>query len=177
MVACFVFISWFLVDVLVYVVVLNLADEWVDDIKMKRFTHSLFTAVVLKLILEAIQYVEHEIQHFFCVKLERKVIGGFLMWLVVFSSKFLFLWLDDFMFGDQVELGYIWEIIVLSAVLIATEKINRILFHKLGDWYKARHPDAENENKYGSEEAGDGEDVKEVIENAEQGTTEEQGET
>lgn len=95
-------------DVLIYVTVLNLADEWVATIKMKGYSHTIFVAIVLKLVMELIQYAEHKIQHFFCVRLERKIVGAFVMWLVVFSSKFLFLALDDYVFGDDVELGDIW---------------------------------------------------------------------
>lgn len=154
----------FLMDVLTYILVLNLAAELVDNIKMEHFSISIFVAVVLKLIMNAIQYLEHEIQHFFCVRLERKIMGAFFMWLVVFSSKFLFLWLDDVIFGENVELGYIWEILILSAVLIITEKLNRILFYKLGDVYRVRHPDdGGDEGKEEVRSTSNAEDVRETI--------------
>jgi hypothetical protein len=132
------YFGWFLADVLMYIVVLNLAAELVDNIRVERFSISIFVAVVLKIILDLIQMLEHRLQHLFCVQLERKVLGAFLMWLVVFSSKFLFLWMDDAIFSEQVELGYIWEIMVLSVVLIVVEKLLRFAYHQVGKWDKGQ---------------------------------------
>lgn len=121
-----------------YVVILNLAAELVRNIHVNRFSISLCVAIMLKLVMDSIQYLEHKIHHLFCEQLGRKIIGGFFMWLVIFSSKFLILWMDDVIFGDQVELGYFWEIMVLSAVLLASEKLVRFLFDWLGRWERQR---------------------------------------
>ena len=94
---------------------------------MVHFSLSIFVSTILTLILNATEWLEHEIQHFFCVRLNRKILGAFLMWFVVFSSKFLYLWLDDYIFGSDVELGGFLEIIVLSAVLMGAEKSVKIL--------------------------------------------------
>ena len=64
-------VGWFVADVLVNLVVLNLAAELVHSIVVDRFSISIFVAVVLTLILDAIEWLEHKIQHFFCVKLNR----------------------------------------------------------------------------------------------------------
>jgi len=131
--------AWFVSDVLLYIVVLNLASELVQNIRIDHFSISLFVAVTLKVVLDIIQWIEHKIQHLFCHKLGRKVLGALFMWLVVFSSKFLLLWLDDYVFGKHVKLGYIWEILVLSAVLMIVEKLSRFLFRKLGEWERKRN--------------------------------------
>lgn len=44
-----------LVDVLVYVVVLNLAIEYLPSVISETFTLSLLTAIVLKLVLELVR--------------------------------------------------------------------------------------------------------------------------
>lgn len=136
--------GWLVTDVLVNLVVLNLAAEFVSPIVVERFSISIFVAVVLTLILYGIEWVEHRIQHFFCVERDRKIIGAFFMWLVVFSSKFVFLWLDDVIFGSNIELGGFVEIMLLSAVLMASEKITKILWNKMGQWDRAR---LENDDK------------------------------
>ena len=125
--------GWFVCDVLLCIVVLNLAAELVSNIVVERFSISIFTAIVLKLILDAIEWIEHHLHDLICVQWERKLLGALAMWSVTFSSKFLFLWLDDVVFGDYIELGYVWEILILSAVLVAVEKIARILYNKVGD--------------------------------------------
>ena len=48
-----VFASW-MTDVLVYVVVLNLFVEYVPTVITESFTISIFTAVVLKFLIDAI---------------------------------------------------------------------------------------------------------------------------
>lgn len=133
-----VYYAWFVSDVLLYIVVLNLASELVKTIRIDRFSISLFVAVTLKIVLDIIQRVEHKIQHLFCHELERKVLGAFFIWLVLFSSKFLILWLDDYVFGNHVDLGYLWEVLVLSIVLIIVEKLSRLLFRRLGAWERKR---------------------------------------
>lgn len=125
--------GWFVCDVLLCIVVLNLAAELDSNIVVKRFSISIFTAIVLKLLLDAIEWIEHHLHHLICVQWERKLLGALAMWSVTFSSKFLFLWLDDVIFGDYIELGYVWEIVILSGVLVAVEKIARILYNIIGD--------------------------------------------
>ena len=52
-----------LVDVFVYVVVLNLAIEYIPAVISETFTASLLTAIVLKLALEAVLAAKNRIKH------------------------------------------------------------------------------------------------------------------
>ena len=54
------------------------------------------------------------------------------MWLIVFGSKFLILWIDEMIFGKFVELGRFWSILIISLVLMLSEKASRALFKRLG---------------------------------------------
>ena len=130
--------GWFLSDVLIYTVVLNLANELVSTIRIDRFSISLFVAVTLKVVLDCIQYLEHKAEHIFCHNLNRKFIGGLIMWLIVFGSKFLILWIDDVIFGSLVDLGYFWSILGLSLVLMLSQKLSRWLYRMLGVWERRR---------------------------------------
>jgi uncharacterized membrane protein YvlD (DUF360 family) len=131
------FVGWFLIDVSVNIVVLNLAAEIVSTIIIDHFSISIFVAIVLTLFLNLIQYLEHKVQYFFCVRLHRKCLGGFFMWLTVFLSKFVILWVDEVIFGEHVQLGKFWSILILSIVLMLCEKLTRFLYIKLGDWDRA----------------------------------------
>ena len=126
--------GWFVWDVLVNLVVLNLAAELVSTIRIDHFSISIFVSVVLTFVLDVIEYLEHKVKHFFCVEHGRQIIGAICMWLIVFSSKFLILWLDDAIFSKHIDLGYVLEIMVLSAVLMVSEKLSRIFYTKLGNW-------------------------------------------
>lgn len=124
--------AWFSSDVLLYIVILNLASELVSNIRIDRFSNSLLVAVVLKLVLDAIQFLEHKVRHLCCDQWGRKMLGAFTMWLIIFSSKFLILWIDDVIFGSAVDLGYFWEILILSLLLVLASIGSRWLFHWLG---------------------------------------------
>ena len=81
------------------------------------------------------------------MKLNRKIIGAFLMWLVIFLSKFLILWMDDVIFGRLVDLGGFFEIMILSFVLLVSEKLSRFSYNKLGDWERSRIQSEDNSTK------------------------------
>jgi hypothetical protein len=130
--------AWFLTDVLVFIVVLNLSAELVDQIVIDRFSISIFVALVLKVVLDVIHAAEHAIKHFFCVQRRRKILGAFFMWSILFVSKFLILWIDDVIFGSHVELGSIWVIVILSAVLMVAALAVRLVFRQLGVWDRSK---------------------------------------
>ena len=56
------FASW-TTDVLIYTIVLNLFVEHVDTVVIDSFTISLLTAVLLKLLLDVLEGVEHRVSH------------------------------------------------------------------------------------------------------------------
>lgn len=126
-------VGWWMMDVLMNLVILNLAAEFVKTIRVDRFSISIFMAVVLTALLDAIVWLEHKVQHYLCVVRQRKILGGFFMWLIVFSSKFLFLWVDDIIFVNHIDLGKFKEILILSAVLMLSEAMTRKLWKTLGD--------------------------------------------
>ena len=69
------------------------------------------------------------------------------MWLVIFLSKFLILWMDDVIFGRLVDLGGFLEIMILSFVLLVSEKLSRFSYNKLGDWERSRIQSEDNSTK------------------------------
>ena len=60
------YVHWFVTDVLVYILILNLSSELVDTIRIDEFSISLVVALMLKFVLDMIQFLEHKIQHLFC---------------------------------------------------------------------------------------------------------------
>ncbi len=124
-------------DVLVYTTVLNLFVEFADAIVIDSFTISIFTAVVLKILLDLLTLVEHHVSHFFS-KIH-KVLGFLSMWAVLFLSKFVILEVIDIIFGDHVELGKLLDVIVLVLALM----ISRALVVKAYDALGVPEPDDE----------------------------------
>ena len=59
-----IYVSW-AKDVLIYIIVLNLFVEYNANIVIDSFTISIFTAIVLKILLEIILRFEHVVGDFF----------------------------------------------------------------------------------------------------------------
>ena len=108
-------------DVFVYVVVLNLFVEYLPQVLTETFTLSLLTAVLLKLVLELVVAVKNRVKARFrtAATPAGKVGAGFLLWLVLFGSKFLVLEVVALVFGPRVTLGGFFLVTVLILVLLA----------------------------------------------------------
>ena len=123
-----VFFSW-TKDVLIYVTVLNLFVEYVDRIVIDSFTISIFTAILLKALLDLILGLEHRVAHFFEGRPGglSKFLRIMSTWLILFLSKFLILEVVDLVFGDHVELGsFVHVLSLVLALMIAREVFQRI---------------------------------------------------
>jgi hypothetical protein len=126
-----VFFSW-TKDVLIYIVVLNLFVEYVDAIVIDSFTISIFTAVLLKALLDVILGLEHKVAHYFEQRTGplSKVLRVLSTWLILFASKFVILEIVDIVFGDHVELGsFITVLSLVLVMMIAREVVQRIYLY------------------------------------------------
>ena len=118
-----IFVSW-TKDVLIYIIVLNLFVEYNSKMVIDSFTISIFTAILLKILLEVILKFEHRVSYIFKAY---KFLRIFFVWLILFGSKFLILEVVDLVFGEHVELGKFLDVIVLViALMVAREVIQRI---------------------------------------------------
>lgn len=110
-----------LVDVLVYLVILNLTAEFVAGVITESFAVSLATAVMLKLVLELVLRVKKRV----VARLRaastaaRRVTSIVMLVLILPGSKFVVLWLEDLLFGDAVSLGGFWSVTLLVLGLTA----------------------------------------------------------
>ena len=114
-----VFASW-ATDVLVFIVVLNLFVEYLPRVVTESFTISIFTAVVLKLLIEAIAGLEHRVSGWFKRREGSgwRLLGLVTVFAILFFSKFVILEVIDFVFGDRVTLGGFIEVFVLVLTML-----------------------------------------------------------
>ncbi len=108
------------VDVFVYVVVLNLFVEYLPRVLSETFTLSLLTAVLLKGVLEVVVAAKNRVKARFRQASTPigKVVAAVLLWLVLFGSKFLVLETVDLVFGDRVSLGGFFSVTLLILALL-----------------------------------------------------------
>ncbi len=105
------FLSW-VVELLVDIVVLNLFVEFVHTIVIDSFAISILTAVLLKLMVDAVKGLEQRVSAYFAAKpgAISKVLRVVAVWLILFLSKFVILEAVNIVLGDHVELGSFLEI-------------------------------------------------------------------
>jgi hypothetical protein len=99
------------------------------------FTISIFTAIVLKILLEIVFKFEHLVGDFF--KARPGKVSNFLriisMWLILFLSKFLILEVIDIIFGEHVELGKFLDVIILVITLMVARELFDRIYLSLGE--------------------------------------------
>jgi hypothetical protein len=108
------------VDVFVYVVVLNLAIQRVPAVISETFTLSLLTALLLKLVLEGVTWLKKRtLAHLRAARTTaRQTVSALSLLLLLPGSKLVVLYLVDVLFGDRVSLGGFWAVTALIVVLM-----------------------------------------------------------
>ena len=126
------FISW-VSEVLVDIVVLNLFVEFVHTVVIDSFYISILTAVLLKLMVDAVKGLEQAVSAYFAAKpggawRTVRVVAGL---LILFLSKFLILEVVNFVFRDHVELGSFIEVAAIVVTMLAANFILQGVYQKL----------------------------------------------
>lgn len=95
------------VDVFVYIVVLNLAIEYVPSVISESFTLSILTAILLKAALEVVLAIKAWILNRLkgASIARRKLLWALALWVLAAGSKILVLELVAIVFRNEVSLG------------------------------------------------------------------------
>jgi hypothetical protein len=119
------------VDLFVYVVVLNLAIEYLPAVISESFTLSLLTAVLLKLSLEVVLRVKGVLLSRMrgATRRTAKAAAGLALWVVAAGSKLVVLWLIDIVFGGAVSLGGFLPVTILVVVLLLSRAAVRRMIY------------------------------------------------
>ena len=118
------------IDLFVYVVVLNLAVEYLPSVISESFTLSLLTAALLKVALELVLLVKSRILARLRAAATRraKIAAALALWLVAAGSKLVVLWLVDLVFGDAVSLGgFVPVTLLVVSLLLSRAGVRRLL--------------------------------------------------
>jgi hypothetical protein len=122
------------VDLFVYVVVLNLAIQYLPQVISETFTLSLLTAAVLKVTLEVVLRLKSTVLARLRSAQTRVARTAFAvaLWAVAAGSKLVVLWLIDIAFGGAVSLGGFVPVTLLVAMLLASRSAVRRLLYGAG---------------------------------------------
>ena len=127
------FADW-MIDVLVYIVVLNLFVEYVDAIVIDSFTISILTAILLKAMLDRLVGLEHRVRAYFSAKEGTifRVLSVVAVLSILFFGKLLILEVVNFVFGDHVELGHFIDVVALIIAMMAARWFVQWIYERLG---------------------------------------------
>lgn len=117
-------------DLFTYVVVLNLAVEYVPSVISEGFTLSLLTAALLKVALELVLRLKGLVLTRLRAATTRRgrLAAVAALWVVAAGSKVVVLALVDAVFGDAVSLGgFVPVTVLVVALLAARAAVRRLL--------------------------------------------------
>lgn len=123
------------VGTLIYAVVLGFFNDYTSIVEAKSFS----TIFLAGIVLEILTYLAFQLKGRIIVWLKNKsglvyrVLMFFCVWLVMFLSKFVFIWVVDLIFGNYINIYGFFGIlfIVLSVTII--HKLADKIFMSLGD--------------------------------------------
>jgi hypothetical protein len=120
-------------DVLIYVVVINLFVEFAPSVIIESFSISLLTAVLLKLMLDATMGLKRRVAAWFRQREGPgwKVLFVVTIWAILFLSKFVIIEVTAFVFGDRVQLGGFFGIVVLILAMIGARQALGLVYTRV----------------------------------------------
>ena len=123
------------VGTLIYAVVLGFFNDYTSMVAAVSFS----TIFLASMVLQVLTYYTFALKGRLLALLKGRsgalfgFIRFFCLWLIMFLSKFVFVWVIDFIFGDAINIYGFFGIlaVVLTATIIS--KLKDLVFAKLGD--------------------------------------------
>jgi len=116
------------VGTLIYAVVLGFFDDYTSIVEARSFSYVFLAAIVLEVLTCGAFAVKDAIVGGLRHRTSRAstVVMALGVWFVMFTSKFVFIWAIDVVFGDDVNVNGFFGIFVVALVVT--------VMHRLADW-------------------------------------------
>ncbi len=119
--------------ILIDLTVLNLFNQYWDNVYIENFTISLLVAILLQVLLRATMKVEHYVGS----KLKSKKVRIVTAWMIIFASKLIILHTIELLFDGSIAFGGMLHgvvafIIVVIVIIMAEQAVIKIN-NKLAD--------------------------------------------
>lgn len=119
---------------LIYVAVLGLFNDYTSIVSAKSFS----TIIYASIVLEILTYFAFKLKNTIIAQLKNregaiyKVLMFFSVWLIMFLSKFVFIWALDLVFGNYIAINGFFGILLVVLSVTIVHKFAYVIFHKLG---------------------------------------------
>lgn len=123
------------VGTLIYAVVLGFFNDYTSIVSAKSFSTIFLASVVLQFLTSIAFMLKTSIIRWLKNRegIFYKILKIFFVWLVMFFSKFVFIWAIDFAFGDNMNIrGFVGILVVVVSVTVV-HKLADYVFIKLGE--------------------------------------------
>jgi len=122
------------VGTLIYAVVLGFFNDYTPIVYAKSFSIIFYAAIVLELLTYLAFLLKNTIVSW--LKNHQgwiyKVLLFFCVWLVLFLSKFIFIWVIDMVFGNDINIYGFFGIFTVVLCVTVIHKLPDTVFIKLG---------------------------------------------
>ena len=123
------------VGTLIYAVVLGFFDDYTSVVYAESFSTLFLAAFVLQVLTylafllktKIVQALKHRTQMMY------RVLMFFCVWLVMFVSKFVFVWVIDLIFGYYIDIYGFFGILAIVLCVTVIHKLADTIFVRLGD--------------------------------------------
>lgn len=122
------------IGTLIYVAVLGLFNDYTSIVSAKSFS----TIIYASIVLEILTYFAFKLKNTIIAQLKNregaiyKVLMFFSVWLIMFLSKFVFIWALDLVFGSYIAVNGFFGILLVVLSVTIVHKFAYVIFHKLG---------------------------------------------
>lgn len=123
------------IGTLIYVTVLGLFNDYTSIVQANSFSTILFASIVL----EILTYLAFKLKTNIINTLKNRqgaiyrVLMFFSVWLIMFLSKFVFIWALDILFGNYIEITGFFGILAVVLSVTAIHRLAFYVFKRLGN--------------------------------------------
>lgn len=119
---------------LLYSVVLGFFNDYTEILQTRSYSVTFTLAIVMQILtLLTFQLKDLVVERLKKRNLpKQKLILGLSVWLIVFLSKFVFLWVISVLFSEDVYLSGFIGLMIIIVCLSVSQKIVEIVYGKLG---------------------------------------------
>ena len=123
------------VGTLIYAVVLGFFNDYTSIVYAQSFSTIFFASIVLEILTFLVFRLKGGVVTRFNERENppHKALLVFILWLIMFSSKFVFVWTVDLFFGDAITINGFFGILAVVLSVTVIHKLADFVFIKLGE--------------------------------------------
>lgn len=123
------------VGTLIYAVVLGFFNDYTAIVEARSFSTIFLASIVLQALTFLAFLLKKKIVAFLKDRQGKiyKLLMFFSVWLVMFISKFVFIWVIDLIFGSYININGFFGILLVVVCVTAVHKLADYAFIKLGN--------------------------------------------